>query len=247
MKGVSMAFGGRFLRRLWRGIVRGVGVLACVWLGLVLLFSIVPVPYSAVMVERQLSAWLTGDFSYVARQSWVPMDAIAPSMALAVIAGEDQLFPEHWGFDVAAISSVLDAAQGDKPARGASTISQQMTKNLFLWSGRSWVRKGLEAGMTAGVELLWPKERILTVYLNVVEFGNGVFGVEQAAQRFFKKPAAKLTASEAALLAAVLPNPHRFRADAPSAYVRQRQQWILRQMEQLGGVDFLETLPHRQY
>ncbi len=218
-------------------------VLLLVWVGAVVVFSFLPVPYSTVMMQRQLAAWLSGDFSYVARQSWVSMDEISPHMALAVIAGEDQGFPDHWGFDVDAIASVLaDNGENLDRARGASTISQQMTKNLFLWSGRSWIRKGLETGMTAGIELLWSKRRILTVYLNIVEFGSGVFGVEQAAQRFFKKPAEKLSPSEAALLAAVLPNPHRFRADAPSRYVLQRQQWILRQMNQLGGAQFLEKL-----
>ncbi|MDE9571552.1 monofunctional biosynthetic peptidoglycan transglycosylase, partial [Xenorhabdus bovienii] len=109
--------------------------------------------------------------------------------------------------------------------RGASTISQQTAKNLFLWEGRSWVRKGLEAGLTSILELFWSKKRILTVYLNIVEFGNGIFGVEAAAQHYFGKPARRLTASEAALLAAVLPNPHRYKVNAPSAYVLQRQKW----------------------
>ena len=116
-----------------------------------------------------------------------------------------------------------------------------MVKNLFLWDGRSWLRKGLEAGITVGVELVWTKRRILTVYLNIVEFGPGIFGVQAAATHFFNKPASRLTASEAALLAAVLPNPIRFRVDAPSSYVRQRQQWILRQMTQIGGDDFLRA------
>ncbi len=123
--------------------------------------------------------------------------------------------------------------------RGASTLSQQTAKNLFLWDGRSWLRKGLEAGMTVGIETVWSKRRILTVYLNIAEFGPGIFGAEAAAQHYFHKPASRLTIAEAALLAAVLPNPIRFRADAPSGYVRQRQQWIMRQMRQLGGEGFL--------
>jgi monofunctional biosynthetic peptidoglycan transglycosylase len=166
------------------------------------------------------------------------MDEISPWMALAVIASEDQKFPEHWGFDVDAIQSVLDN-DGNERMRGASTLSQQTAKNLFLWDGRSWMRKGLEAGLTVGIETVWTKRRILTVYLNIAEFGNGVFGVEEASQRYFHKPASRLTMSEAALLAAVLPNPIRFRADAPSGYTRQRQQWIMRQMRQLGGEGFL--------
>ena len=166
------------------------------------------------------------------------MDDISPWMALVVIASEDQKFPEHWGFDVNAIRQVLDN-DGSERMRGASTLSQQTAKNLFLWDGRSWVRKGLEAGLTVGIETVWTKRRILTVYLNIAEFGNGVFGVEEASQRYFHKPASRLTISEAALLAAVLPNPIRFRADAPSGYVRMRQQWIMRQMRQLGGEGFL--------
>jgi monofunctional biosynthetic peptidoglycan transglycosylase len=159
-------------------------------------------------------------------------------MLLAVIAAEDQKFPQHWGFDVEAIESVLDKQNGRM--RGASTLSQQTAKNLFLWDGRSWLRKGLEAGLTLGLEGVWSKRRILTVYLNIAEFGDGIFGVEAAAQRYFHKPASRLTMTEAALLAAVLPNPLRFRADAPSGYVRQRQAWIMRQMRQLGGTTYIQ-------
>ncbi len=209
-----------------------------VWVAGILLFSFLPVPFSAVMVERQLGAWFSGNFSYVAHSDWTSMDDISPWMPLAVMASEDQKFPTHWGFDVQAIQSVLDNEEGGR-IRGASTLSQQTAKNVFLWDGRSWVRKGLEAGLTVGIETVWTKRRILTVYLNVAEFGDGVFGVEEASQRYFHKPASRLTMSEATLLAAVLPNPIRFKADAPSGYIRQRQQWILRQMRQLGGEGFL--------
>jgi len=225
--------------RIKSGLLRLVlGVLG-LWLTGIIAFAFLPVPFSAVMVERQLGAWLSGNWSYVAHSDWVGMDEISPWMALAVIASEDQKFPTHWGFDVAAIQSVLDS-EGEKAGmRGASTLSQQTAKNVFLWDGRSWIRKGLEAGLTVGIETVWTKRRILTVYLNVAEMGKGVFGVEEASQRYFHKPASRLSMSEAALLAAVLPNPIRFRADAPSGYVRQRQQWILRQMRQLGGEGFL--------
>ncbi|WP_313687005.1 monofunctional biosynthetic peptidoglycan transglycosylase, partial [Pantoea sp.] len=147
-----------------------------IWLAAILLFSFLPVPFSAVMVQRQVGAWLSGNFDYVAHSDWVSMDQISPWMALAVIASEDQKFPVHWGFDVQAIQSVLDN-EGDERMRGASTLSQQTAKNLFLWDGRSWVRKGLEAGLTVGIETVWTKRRILTVYLNIAELGNGVFGV----------------------------------------------------------------------
>lgn len=208
------------------------------WIAGIVVFSFLPVPFSAVMIERQLGAWFDGDFHFIVHSDWVGMDEISPWLPLAVIASEDQKFPTHWGFDVEAIQSVLDNEDGR--LRGASTLSQQTAKNVFLWDGRSWVRKGLEAGLTVGIETVWTKRRILTVYLNVAEFGRGIFGVEDASRRYFHKPASHLTMSEAALLAAVLPNPIRFRADAPSAYVRQRQQWILRQMRQLGGEGFLQ-------
>ncbi|CAI0989646.1 Penicillin-binding protein 4 precursor [Serratia proteamaculans] len=227
--------------RPWFWLKRGLITLVGVWLLGIVAFAFLPVPFSAVMVERQLGAWLSGDFGYVAHSDWVSIDDISPQMALAVMAAEDQKFPEHWGFDVAAIEKALSHNER-RPTRirGASTLSQQTAKNLFLWDGRSWLRKGLEAGLTSGIELVWTKRRILTVYLNIVEFGDGVFGVEEASQRFFNKPAKRLTASEAALLAAVLPNPHRFKANAPSGYVVQRQQWIMRQMRQLGGEGFLK-------
>ncbi|WP_318392669.1 monofunctional biosynthetic peptidoglycan transglycosylase [Enterobacter sp.] len=221
---------------LWRLVL----VFALFWGGGIALFSVVPVPFSAVMAERQISAWLSGDFSYVAHSDWVGMDEISPWMGLAVIAAEDQKFPQHWGFDMAAIEKALSHNERhENRIRGASTLSQQTAKNLFLWDGRSWVRKGLEAGLTLGMETVWSKRRILTVYLNIAEFGEGIFGVEAAAQRYFHKPASRLTQAEAALLAAVLPNPLRFKADAPSGYVRNRQAWIMRQMRQLGGEEYV--------
>ncbi len=224
--------------RFW--LKRIIVVVLGVWMSGIVLFSFLPVPYSAVMFERQIGAWFSGNFRYVAHQDWVAMDEISPYMALAVIAGEDQQFPQHWGFDFDAISSAFQYnGSHQRRIRGASTLSQQMTKNLFLWEGRSWVRKGFEAILTAGVELVWTKRRILTVYLNIAEFGPGVFGVEEAAQRYFNKPAKRLTASEAARLAAVLPNPILFNAQSPSAYTLKRQRWIERQMTQLGGKSFL--------
>ncbi|QSW35013.1 monofunctional biosynthetic peptidoglycan transglycosylase [Leclercia pneumoniae] len=229
-----------------RWLLRIVLVLAVFWGGGIALFNILPVPFSAVMVERQLSAWFAGNFSYVAHSDWVSMDEISPWMGLAVIAAEDQKFPEHWGFDMGAIEKALaHNERNENRIRGASTLSQQTAKNLFLWDGRSWVRKGLEAGLTLGMETVWSKKRILKVYLNIAEFGEGVFGVEAASQRYFHKPASKLSPAEAALLAAVLPNPIRFKASAPTGYVRSRQAWILRQMRQLGGEGFMQA--HKLY
>lgn len=234
--------GGKLKAALKRLLLRVLLVLVAFWGGGILLFSFLPVPFSAVMVERQLSAWLTGDFSYVAHSDWVSMDEISPRMALAVVAAEDQRFPDHWGLDVEAIEKALSHNEKhENRIRGASTLSQQTVKNLFLWDGKSWLRKGLEAGLTVTTEAVWTKRRILTVYLNIAEFGDGIFGVEEASQRYFHKPASRLTMSEAALLAAVLPNPIRYKAAAPSGYVRNRQAWIMRQMQQLGGEGFLQS------
>lgn len=234
--------GGKLKAALKRLLLRVLLVLVAFWGGGILLFSFLPVPFSAVMVERQMSAWLTGDFSYVAHSDWVSMDEISPWMALAVVAAEDQRFPDHWGLDVEAIEKALSHNEKhENRIRGASTLSQQTVKNLFLWDGKSWLRKGLEAGLTVTTEAVWTKRRILTVYLNIAEFGDGIFGVEEASQRYFHKPASRLTMSEAALLAAVLPNPIRYKAAAPSGYVRNRQAWIMRQMQQLGGEGFLQS------
>ncbi len=161
---------------------------------------------------------------------WVDWERIAPEAALAVIAAEDQRFLDHAGFDLDALQAALRSAWRGGTLRGASTLSQQVSKNLFLWPERSLVRKVLEAGLTTELELLWSKRRILEVYLNVAEFGAGVYGVGAASERFFAKEPGALTEAEAALLAAVLPNPSVLRVDEPSAYVRGRQTWIRGQM-----------------
>ncbi|MDC9594523.1 monofunctional biosynthetic peptidoglycan transglycosylase [Xenorhabdus sp. IM139775] len=226
---------------LWRWLKKIVVSITVLWFVAVIAFSFLPVPFSMIMIERQIAALTSINFSYVSHSSWVDQKQISPYMALAVMAAEDQKFPKHWGFDFDAIETAMAYNKKyQKRIRGASTISQQTSKNLFLWEGRSWVRKGLEAGMTTVLELLWSKQRILTVYLNIAEFGDGIFGVEEAAQRYFGKSASRLTASESALLAAVLPNPHRYKVNAPSRYVLQRQQWILRQMQLMGGVNYLK-------
>jgi monofunctional glycosyltransferase len=196
-------------------------------------------PFTAFMAEAQIAAWTSRDSNYVFRNSWVDLDRISPNLPLAVVASEDQKFPEHWGFDVAAIEKAYALNQHSHKVRGASTISQQVAKNLFLWSGRSYFRKGLEAYFTLLIESLWPKRRILEVYLNIAEFGYGTYGAEAAAQRFFHKPAARLTRGDCAVLAAVLPNPERLLAAAPSRYVQQRREWILGQMQALGGTEML--------
>jgi monofunctional biosynthetic peptidoglycan transglycosylase len=196
-------------------------------------------PYTAFMAAAQIDAWADHDSKYVFRHTWADLDRISPNLPLAVVASEDQKFPEHWGFDVEAIEKAYALNQHSHKVRGASTISQQVAKNLFLWSGRSYFRKGLEAYFTLLIEAAWPKRRILEVYLNIAEFGYGTYGAEAAAQRFFHKPASRLTRSDAAVLAAVLPNPQRFSAAAPSRYIQQRREWILGQMQALGGPEML--------
>ncbi|MGD9599721.1 MAG: monofunctional biosynthetic peptidoglycan transglycosylase [Steroidobacteraceae bacterium] len=188
---------------------------------------------SAMMLESRIEARLDGDRKYRVRYTWVDASRMSPACARAVVAAEDQLFAEHAGFDFEAIRKAAEHNARSKRVRGASTISQQVAKNLFLWSGRTWVRKGLEVWFTVLIEALWPKERILEVYLNIAEFGRGVYGVEAAAQTFWGKSARRLTRTQAATLAAVLPNPRRYRATAPSPYVQRRRDWILRQMSYL--------------
>jgi monofunctional biosynthetic peptidoglycan transglycosylase len=193
-------------------------------------------PTSAFMLREHASA------GYAIHHRWVDWQHISPHAKVAVIAAEDQLFPQHLGFDLNSINDALDDMERGRRVRGASTISQQVAKNLFLWPGQSWVRKGFEAYFTVLIELLWPKQRILEVYLNVAELGTGVFGVGAASDRFFHKDPARLNAHDAALMAAVLPSPKRMRINAPSRYVRSRQQWILGQMRALGGPGLLETI-----
>jgi monofunctional biosynthetic peptidoglycan transglycosylase len=227
--------------RLLRVIVSMAGAAAVLLASSVLatlLLRWVPPISSAMMVERQLAALFRGQ-KYYPTYEWARWDRISPAAPLAVIAAEDQRFADHNGFDLESLQKALDDHERGRRLRGASTISQQVAKNLFLWSGRSFVRKGLEAYFTVLIETLWPKRRILEVYLNIAEMGDGVWGVQAASRRYFGKPASGLTAREAALLAAVLPNPRRLRANRPSAYVEERRAWILRQMEQLGGTAYI--------
>ena len=203
--------------------------------------------YSAFMLDAALEARRDGKPNYKTDYRWVDLEQISPHAAVAVIAAEDPFFPVHMGFDFKSIRDAVrsNEAQANKRhprIRGASTISQQVAKNLFLWPGRSYLRKGLEVYFTLLIELTWPKERILEVYLNVAQFGDGIYGVEAAAQRFYRMPAARLGRYESATLAAVLPNPITFKVNAPSIYVTSRRDWILAQMRGLGGATYLNEL-----
>jgi monofunctional biosynthetic peptidoglycan transglycosylase len=238
----AASFGGRRRTRgcAWRRVIAWLGgVILLVTALPVLLMRVVDPPTSAFMLAYAFDA-KRGDPPV--RQHWVDYRAVSAAAKLAVIAAEDQRFRDHRGFDFTEIASSIDAARAGRRLRGASTITQQVAKNLFLWSGQSYVRKGLEAYFTVLIELAWPKARILEVYLNVAEFGHGVYGIDAAAQQFFRKPAARLNTWEAARLAAVLPNPRRLRAEAPSPHVLRRQRWIVGQMRALGGAAYLAAL-----
>ena len=233
-------------RRGWRRWVRRLLMLPVV----LVLISVLQVaalrfvgpPVSMVMVEHRVGAWIDGDDDFRLRHEWRDFERIAPALPLAAIAAEDQRFAEHRGFDLEAIEKAREQHARGGRLRGASTISQQTAKNVFLWSGRSWVRKGLEAWYTLLMEWMWPKQRILEMYVNVAEFGHGVYGAQAAAQAFFGKDADALTAAEAARLAAVLPSPRRYSAASPGPYVQRRTGQIQRQMRQIGGEAYLEQL-----
>ncbi|MGB3344733.1 MAG: monofunctional biosynthetic peptidoglycan transglycosylase [Aequorivita sp.] len=196
----------------------------------VLIYKFVPVPYTPLMAIRAIE----GDENYKTRHDWVPIEDISPYLQLAVICAEDQTFLSHSGFDRKAIEKAIKSNEKGKNLRGGSTISQQTAKNAFLWPHRNWVRKGLEAYFTLLIEILWSKERILEVYLNSVEMGDGVFGAEAASQYWFRTSAKKLKAENAAAIASILPSPRRYKANPPGPYVARRTQWVLRQMRYHG-------------
>lgn len=171
--------------------------------------------------------------------NWVSFNEISKNLSLAVVCSEDQNFMNHFGFDFKAIEQSVEASRkGKKRLRGASTISQQTAKNVFLWPGRSWVRKGFEVYFTLLIEIFWSKERILEVYLNSIEMGNGIYGAEAASRIYFKKNAKNLSRTQAAAIAAVLPNPREYKANPPSPYIKSRIRWIVQQMSQLGELRF---------
>lgn len=195
----------------------------------VLLYRWCPVYVTPLMVIRCTQQVWHGEKIRL-RHHWVPMEQISPSLAVAVMASEDQLFLEHHGFDLNAIGQAIKERQSGKRKRGASTISQQTAKNVFLWSGGGWFRKGLEVYFTALIELVWGKERIMEVYLNSIEMGDGIYGAEAVAQLHFGYEASRLTRANCALIAATLPNPLRYSSKNPSSYILRRQTWILNQM-----------------
>ncbi len=232
-------------RRAWR-LLRWIFLWLPLWFvlittGQVLLLRWISPPTSAFMMGRRIDAVLERDWSFQLHYRWRDGAQISPYLPISLVAAEDQKFPVHHGFDFQAIDKAMRHNKRGRHVRGASTISQQVAKNLFLWSGRSYLRKGLEAWYTVLIELFWSKQRILEVYSNIAEFGDGVYGAEAAAQVFFHKPAARLSISESALLASVLPNPKRYSVKKPGAYVRRRARWIERQVRRLGGSSYLAS------
>jgi monofunctional biosynthetic peptidoglycan transglycosylase len=224
--GQEFSYGGLFAKVLLAILLLLVGsILALRWF---------PPPTSAFMLRAEFAAWREGKLDFTLRQQWVDLSAVSPAAGLAVVAAEDQSFVRHHGFNFQAMVQAFKRNLNSKHIRGGSTLTQQTAKNLFLSPQRNLFRKALEAGLTVLLELLWPKTRILEVYLNIAQFGDGIYGVEAASRAFFGKPASRLEPGEAALLAAVLPNPLKLRVDKPSAYVLKRRDWILRQMHQLG-------------
>ncbi len=223
----------RILKFIFKGLLWSI-VLS---IALVILFKWVPVPMTPLMVIRYIeqpkqeknSGW---------KHDWVSIDKISKNLQLAVICSEDQNFLNHNGFDMKAIEKAIEHNKTARRLRGASSISQQTAKNVFLWPQRSWLRKGFETYFTFLIELLWSKERIMEVYLNSIEMGNGIYGAEAASQYWFKKPASRLSQQEAAAIAAILPNPRRYRANPASNYIQSRKAWIVRQMYFFGPLDY---------
>jgi monofunctional glycosyltransferase len=222
---------------------------ACLWfLGItivwVILASFLPIPFTPLMGIRMIEQ-KTNSKPIVFQKDWVPLEDISEDLVLAVICSEDQHFEEHNGFDIEAIKKAIQnnkkRSKRGKTVHGASTISQQVAKNVFLWPGRSWIRKGFEVYFTFLIETIWSKKRIMEVYLNVIEMGNGIYGAQAAGLTFFGKNAKDLTRPEAALIAAVLPNPRKWSAAAPTSYITKKQNWIVRQMRfWIDGIDLTD-------
>lgn len=227
----------RFIFRSLLYIILGFFVFT---LSSVLVYKYVPVYYTPLMFIRQMQAWQTGEHLHI-RKEWVPIQQISPNMVRAVIASEDNLFTHHWGFSQKAIQQAWEDNKSGKRIRGGSTITQQTAKNVFLTPSRTYVRKAFELYYSLLIECIWGKERIMEVYLNVIEMGDGIFGVEAASEIYFNTTAKNLTKSQSALLAVCLPNPHKMSPAHPSAYVRKRQAQILVLMPKLGKIELVRT------
>jgi len=237
-----------FLKKICRWLLKVAIIFFALSIISVVLFRFVPVPFTPLMVTRSAEQLFNKEKIKLKKQ-WLSLGEMSANMPTAVICSEDQHFKEHNGFDFEAIKKAMDHnnRKKKKGIRGASTISQQVAKNVFLWQGRSWLRKGLEAYFTVLIELCWSKERIMEVYLNVIEMGKGIYGAQAASANFFGKVAKRLSQGEAALIAAVLPNPIRWSPAHPTNYIYKRQRWILRQMSYNGNkIDLSEEEPEEE-
>lgn len=232
----------KVFRRIWRLLKRVFLYFFIAQLIYIVALRWVNPPFTLTMLNSRIA--LSGT-AVSFHKKWVPWNKISESAKLSVIAGEDQLFPDHNGFDIKSIKKAWKHNEKSKRVRGASTISQQTAKNVFLWQGRSWFRKGLEAYFTFMIEKIWGKKRILEVYLNVAQMGKGIYGIEAAAEQYYGKHASALTRSEAAMIAACLPNPVTYTVKPPSRYTLVRQGWILRQMRNLAGDKDIQALINR--
>jgi monofunctional biosynthetic peptidoglycan transglycosylase len=231
-----------WVRRLIAGIFRILLGLVIISFLLVLTLRWINPPTSMMMTIQRCEAVMNHRKDFRIDYRWVNWEQIALHLPLAIIASEDQKFPIHHGFDLEAITDAVKTRMNGGRLRGASTITQQVAKNLFLWTGKSLLRKGIEAYFTALIEIFWSKQRVLEVYMNIAEFGDGIFGAEAACQRYFGKPAGNIHLWEAARLAAVLPDPKAMNPKRPSAYVYKRAQWIQRQIDQMGGKQVLDKI-----
>jgi monofunctional biosynthetic peptidoglycan transglycosylase len=228
----------KLFKWIWRLIWKSALWFFLLSIGFTILYRFVPVPITPLMVIRLFEQAFDEKKEIRLKKDWVPFSEISKNAPQAVYASEDQKFLDHNGFDFEAMEKAWENNKKGKRVKGASTITQQTVKNVFLWPSRSYLRKGLEAYFTVLVELIWSKERIMEVYLNVIEMGDGIYGIEAAAQTYYKKPASKLNRNQAAMIAAVLPNPRRWNPTKPTPYITGRQAWILRQMNNLPAIGF---------
>jgi monofunctional biosynthetic peptidoglycan transglycosylase len=236
---------GKGFKNFWAKVLRFLIILVIsfflVSICSVVFYKWVNPPFTYLMAKLNISALIHGKSSTI-HYEFVSYAQISEHLKIAVIASEDQKFPDHNGFDFVSIAKAMEKNKFSKKIKGASTISQQVAKNVFLWDGRNFIRKGLEAYFTFLIELIWGKKRILEVYLNIAEMGNMTFGAEEASRRYFNKPAKKLSPEQAASIAAVLPNPIMFSVNNPTRYIIKKKKWILTQMENLGGKKYISTL-----
>lgn len=232
----------RRIRSILNWLSRLVAILFALSVLSILLLRWINPPTTSFILQRQYSAWQNGEESLVLKHEWVDWKHISPSIKMAAITSEDQAFAKHWGIDVSSIRKAIDEYEKGQNLRGASTITQQVAKNLFLWTAQSYPRKGIEAYCALLIELLWSKQRILEMYLNIVEFGDGIYGVQAAAQHFFHTSADNLSKWQSALMVTALPAPRRYNLANPSQYMLERRTWVLQYMNLLGNDTYLEKL-----